>query len=328
MIEFFKPSELRAYVPPAGMNLVGDTHVQKTGPYVIGGAPGIGKSRSAVALAVAGATGRDWFGLKVHRRFKTMIIQAENGRMRLKSEFAELNCGELDECVRVCTPPPFGFAFDRPAFIEALKREIDTFQPDNVILDPWNRLARDDKARDYSMAFDAVMSVLPSGNDMPALGIVAHTRKPRSDERANGRALLNLLAGSYVIGSVPRSGFVMQAASDEPTDNRVVWTCCKNNDGAMGERSIWERRNGVFLPVTDFDWAGFDGGGEKRQTVTLEDLDTLFEGGKRQLARQRAVEELMEQTGLGKSVCYTVLKADGRFAANLVDQDGMLSFKP
>ena len=23
----------------------------------------------------------------------------------------------------------------------------------------------------------------------------------------------------------------MQAASDDTTDNRVVWTCCKNNDG-------------------------------------------------------------------------------------------------
>jgi hypothetical protein len=41
-------------------------------------------------------------------------------------------------------------------------------------------------------------------DDAPALGIVAHTRKPRAEERANGRALLNLLAGSYVIGSVPR----------------------------------------------------------------------------------------------------------------------------
>ncbi|HXC36731.1 MAG TPA: hypothetical protein VNV43_12700 [Candidatus Acidoferrales bacterium] len=65
-----------------------------------------------------------------------------------------------------------------------------------------------------------------------------------------------------------------------------------------------------------------------RPTVSLEDLDTLFEGGKRQLARQRAVEELMELTDLGKSACYTVLKIVGRFVANLVEQDGLLSFKP
>lgn len=328
MIQFLKPSELEAYVPPEGFQLAGDYHVQKASPYVIGGAPGVGKSRSAVALAVAGATGADWFGLKVHRPFKTMIIQAENGRVRLKNEFSDLNCAELDEYVRVCPPPPFGFAFDHPGFIETLKREIDEFEPENVMLDPLNRLARDDKARDYSLAFETLMSVLPAGDDMPALGIVAHTRKPRSDERANGRALLNLLAGSYVLGSVPRSVFIMQAASDDPTDSRVVWTCCKNNDGALGERSIWARRNGLFVPIADFDWDTFDGDGEKRRAVGLDDLETLFEGGRRQLARQRAVEELMEMTGLGKSACYMVLKPDGRFAANLAEQDGLLSFKP
>ena len=92
--------------------------------------------------------------------------------------------------------------------------------PDVFILDPFNRLARDDKAKDYAQAFEDLLAVLPNGDDAPALGIVAHTRKPRADERANGRALLNLLAGSYVIGSVPRTVFIMQAASDDTTDNR------------------------------------------------------------------------------------------------------------
>ena len=68
----------------------------------------------------------------------------------------------------------------------------------------------------------------------------------------------------------------------------------------MGKRSAWERRNGLFVPVEDFDWKTFDGDGEKRRTVNLDDLDALFEGGKRQLARNTAVEQLMEQTQLGK----------------------------
>ena len=50
----------------------------------------------------------------------------------------------------------------------------------------------------------------------------------------------------------------MQAASDETTDNRVVWTCCKNNDGELGPRSAWERRSGLFALVHDFDWETFD----------------------------------------------------------------------
>lgn len=328
MIEFFTPSELSAFTPPEGFKLVGDYHIQKASPFVIGGAPGVGKSRGAVALAIAGATGADWFGLKVHRQFKTMIVQAENGRVRLKNEFADLDCVTLDEFVRVCSPPPFGFAFDKVAFCDLLRREIDNFQPDVFILDPFNRLARDDKAKDYAQAFEELLAVLPTGDDAPALGIVAHTRKPRAEERANGRALLNLLAGSYVIGSVPRAVFIMQAASDDTTDSRIVWTCCKNNDGEMGRRSAWERRNGLFIPVQDFDWKTFEGDGEKRRTVSLADLDTLFEGGRRQLARNTAVEQLIEQTKLGKTACYQALKAGGKFSQNLNEQDGLLNFKP
>lgn len=328
MLEFFKPSELSAFTPPEGFNLVGDYHVQKAAPFVIGGAPGIGKSRAAVALAIAGATSGEWFGLKVHRQFKTMILQAENGRVRLKNEFASLDCAALDEFVRVCSPPPLGFAFERRDFCDQLRREVENFQPDIFILDPFNRLARDDKAKDYSQAFEDLLAVLPTGDDAPALGIVAHTRKPRAEERASGRALLNLLAGSYVIGSVPRTVFIMQSASDDTTDNRIVWTCCKNNDGELGARSAWERRNGLFVPVENFDWKTFDGDGEKRRTVNLDDLDTLFDGGKRQLAKNSAVEELKEQTSLGKTACYQALKLGGKFGGHLKERDGLLEFHP
>jgi hypothetical protein len=125
MIEFFTLSELSAFTPPEGLKLVGDYHIQRAAPFVIGGAPGVGKSRGAVALAIAGATVADWFGLKVHRPFKTMIVQAENVRVRLKNEFAGLDCATLDEFVRVCSPPPFGFAFDKLTFCDLLRREID-----------------------------------------------------------------------------------------------------------------------------------------------------------------------------------------------------------
>ena len=59
--------------------LVGDQHITRGSIFIIGGAPGVGKSRAAVALAEAGATSHDWFGLKVHSRFKTLIVQNENG---------------------------------------------------------------------------------------------------------------------------------------------------------------------------------------------------------------------------------------------------------
>jgi hypothetical protein len=112
-LEFLRPSELRDFQPPEGIVLVGDNHITRGSVFVIGGAPGVGKSRATVALAEAGATSYEWFGLKVHSKFKTLIIQNENGRYRLKQEFSELDCETMDEFVRITPPPTYGLCFDR-----------------------------------------------------------------------------------------------------------------------------------------------------------------------------------------------------------------------
>src|SRR5262249_41262494 len=151
-----------------------------------------------------------------------------------------------------------GLRFEQPLFREQLAAEIQEFNPDIVVIDTWISATHRDKSEDYLDTLANVRSVLPTGEDAPALGIVAHTRKPQPNERANGRALLHMISGSFTIGAVARSVFVMQSASDEVTDNRVVWTCCKNNDGELGARSAWKRRNGLFVPVDGFDWATFD----------------------------------------------------------------------
>jgi len=328
LIEFRSPSQLKRFVPPPGMVLVGDCHIVRGSVFVIGGAPGVGKSRAGVALAEAGATGFQWFGLSVHRKFKTLIIQNENGELRLSREFGDLDCDTLDPWMRICPPPPLGLNFDREDFRALVMREIADFQPDVVLIDPWNAAARDEKARDYLATFELIRSVVPAGNECPALGIVAHTRKPRADERANGRALLNLLAGSYVLGSVPRCAFIMQAASDDTEDRRVVWTCCKNNDGEMGRRSAWERSNGLFASVPDFDWDAFESQGqEQKGKITEEHLAAVFQDGARTLPRSEARDALMELTGAHRAAAYEALKADGRFGAHLSDSGGQLSWR-
>jgi hypothetical protein len=328
LIEFKTPSQLKNFIPPPGIVLAGDCHIVRGLVFIIGGAPGVGKSRAAVALAEAGATGREWFGLPVHRRFKTMIIQNENGLFRLSKEFGELDCGTLENYVLVSPPPPFGMCFAREDFRAQLSAAIREFEPDIIIFDPWNAAARDEKAREYLETFDALRSVLPFGDTAPALGIVAHTRKPKTDERASGRALLNLLAGSYVLGSVPRTVFVMQAASDDTTDNHVVWTCCKNNDGELGSRSAWERRNGLFAPVSEFDWDTFDNPRDERVSITTDDLAAIFENGEKQLRRAEAEKALEALTGAKRTACYNALKLDGRFSAHLNETHGVLSWKP
>jgi hypothetical protein len=326
LIEFRSPLQLKNFTPPPGIILVGDCHIVKGSVFVIGGAPGIGKSRAAVALAVAAATRADWFGLTVHRQFRVMIVQTENGEFRLAREFGELDCDALENFVLVCPPPPYGLCFARKGFKERLTAAVSDFAPEVLIYDPWNAAARKQDSEEYLETFDALRSVLPHGDAAPALGIVAHTRKPRHDERASGRALLNLLAGSYVLGSVPRTVFVMQAATDETTDNRVVWTCCKNNDGDLGARSAWERRSGLFVPVHDFDWDEFDAPEkDKREKITESHMRSVFADGA--LTRQEAAKQLEALTEAHSSTCYHALEANGRFSKHLQFKDERIDWK-
>jgi hypothetical protein len=274
LIEFLRPSQVLAYDPPPGIVLAGDNHIVRDAVFVLAGAPGVGKSRLIVWLARCGALEVPWMGYDVHTQFRTLIIQNENGRYRLKLEFEGLDCPQLEDYLLITPPPPFGLCFDRREFREQLKVVADNFQPHLVAIDPWNAAARDDRAKDYLETFNDIRTVFPPGFDGPAIGIVAHTRKPYPNERASGRALLNLLAGSYVLTSVPRSAWVVQAASDDVEDERIVLTCSKNNDGQFGARSAWMRHNGLFVPVDSFDWETFDHpeGKADRYNGTIEDL--------------------------------------------------------
>lgn len=122
---------------------------------------------------------------------------------------------------------------------------------------------------------------------------------------------------------------MVQAASDDPEDNRVVWSCCKNNDGREGPRSAWERRNGLFKHVPDFDWEEFDHPGKsERVTITEDDMAKVFAHGKKTLARPEAVKALVEMTKAGRSSAYAALDLDtGRFADRLAEIHGVLTWK-
>lgn len=305
-IELLRRSEIIAAQLPQGVMLAGDAHVFRGGIFVLGGAPGVGKSRAAVALAVAGATGADWFGLKVHRRFRTLILQSENGTLRLKEEFAELP-PEIEEYV--LNSKDTEFAFHDPEFRDELRALIAKHQPDVVIIDPWGDAVTDNMEKEYRAAFQYIRDCLPDEEFGPALFIVAHTRKPRMGERISGRGLLNLLSGSQVLGSKPRAAFVLQSASEDPEDDHVVFTCCKNNNGALGKPSAWRRRNGLFVEVPDFDWPAFYGEGEsaKNEKITEALMAQVFDNGAAWHSKGDAVGRLIELSGCGKSAAYGAL---------------------
>jgi len=327
-IRFFSPSQLRDYRPDKDIVLVGDCAVMRGETYVLAGPPSVGKSLGGTQLAVSGATLRDWFGLKVHCQFRTMIVQTENGRYRLKQEFSALDCDELENFIRVSEPPPFGLTLTNEEFKEDIKRALDSFKPENVIFDPWNAAAKDDKVKEYAETFDALRSLLPTGPDKPALGIIAHTRKPQPNEkRTGGTALMHLLAGSYILTSVPRCIFVMTSGNpQDETDDSVVFFNPKNSNGENVPRSAWHRKLGGFTPATDFDWNEFDKVPEQRKTIRLDHIREVFADGKKRLDLKEAAHDLATLANVTDSAAYNALKPDGKFAEYISRSNGMLSF--
>jgi hypothetical protein len=312
---------------------VGDCHLTRGDVTVIGGPPGCGKSRLLVSLAIAGqqGAGSTWMGLPVHAAFKTAILQAENGPVRLKRELADIAAQghELGDFLHISPPPRYGLCFHEPAFRAQLSDWLAEHKPGVFAIDPWNRCTPDDKAKDYRAVLDHVMEVLPEGKDRPAVVIVHHLRKQSAGEhRKRGRDLLAELSGSYVIGSNSRAVFILEPATPHGEDNRVIFTCAKNNNGEMNPATAWHRKNGLFVPCEDFNWDE-DGESETRAprgNVEREHLEEMFEHGAKTLTRTEAVKALQAAANVSRSAAYDALRPDGRFRHHLGEADGALSF--
>ena len=319
-LEFYTPSQLREFQEPEGHNLVGDYHIQRGAISVLAGAPGVGKSRAALALAIKGAEGKgDWFGLEVQSQFRTLILQNENGRVRLHRDFEEMNLApDFDSLICVSTPPSLGMAMDNPHFREELRLAIKEFAPQLIIIDPWNSVARDAMEKDYQQAFIWLREIATSCSENPAILIIHHLRKPKGDDKAYGRSLVNLMSGSYIIFSIPRCAMILQPGSNDIEDNHVVFTPVKNNDGEMGKRTAYERRESLFVPAEDFDWSEFDSGSgpkKKGPAVTEEHVRAVFDGGAAWLSQKEAANKLQVLAGVGRSTAYDALNAmKGRFS--------------
>lgn len=322
--QLWRPSEFIDFQPPKDFVLAGDCHVTRGGITVLGGAPGVGKSRAALGLALAGATGERWMGFEVHSKFKTLVIQAENGPYRLKGELTEISEGikeNLDDWLRVTPPPTYGLAFTEPGFRAAIKEVIDNWKPSLIIIDPWNRATQGDKQADAKEALDGLFACLPENpEEKPAIMIVHHLRKRSSDhQRKAGRDLLHELAGTYQIGSSARCVFALEPATNDTEDDRVVLTCCKNNDGTEGAPSAWYRQNGLFGECDDFDWEAFHCGELKQQGVTLEAIKGALSGAG-WMTKSAAVSRLVDGGACKRSAGYNSLK---RFSAHFeIDKSG------
>ena len=96
-----------------------------------------------------------------------------------------------------------------------------------------------------------------TGDNSPAVLIIAHTRKPDGKNQKHGSELAHEVSGSSLLKNNARCVMVMRRASSDMEDGRVVFETVNINDGMPGKPTAWHRRNGLFEPCVDFDWDEF-----------------------------------------------------------------------
>jgi hypothetical protein len=67
---------------------------------------------------------------------------------------------------------------------------------------------------------------------------------------------------------------------------------------------------------------------EKSPGSPRPQVAAVFQEGKLKLTKGAAVERLKELTGRKKTPCYDALKADGKFAEHLTEEDGLMAWIP
>lgn len=327
LIEVVTIAEAQAYKPDPKLFLIGEDMISRGDMTVICGWPGLGKSRLATTLALAGATGRPWMGYRTRRKFRTFILQSENSLRRINQEVQGL-APELSEWVKFSHPTQL--SFHRPEFRRELMELWRAWPFDCLVIDPWTDVVKDAEAGDVQEAFDNLRASLPTGEDLPAIVIVAHVRKQGRTDKWRPKAgaeLMHEVMGSQATVGKARTVFALQPESAAADGDVVVFDCGKSNNDRPNPPTAWQRCNGEFRPVADFDfdaWRNPPDDAGSRKVVTEATLAGVFAGGP--LSRKEAVAAL-EGLGFAQPTAYKALSADGKFAGRLVvDTKGRLNW--
>jgi hypothetical protein len=325
-LEVMTCRQLVAYRPPPGYCLVGDNEIRKgtEGLAVIAGPGGSGKSLVVASLALGGAIGHgEWMGRVIHRQFRTLVIQCENGPSRLQREVTEMAKNhpdvDLEGNVFFTKPPERGLRFGQPDFDKHVRELVETLGIDLVVIDPWSHLAVKDESCEVANMLAAIRNAVGGGDNGPGIMILAHTKKPRpEDVGKQGRSLANLVSGSINLVNTSRSTYILLPWTDDITDPRIYWTCAKLNDGANYAPSVWQRRFGTFFVADSTDpktWGDrAEGDREARKAVTPAQLRTLY-GDRLALDRKDLVRELVAREWASYQTARRITGPDGYLLA-------------
>jgi hypothetical protein len=325
LIHVVSPAQARAFEANEKDFLVGQGLVSRGMFVTIGGQPGVGKSRLATTLAIAGARGYNrWMNYPVRCKWRTLVLQSENDAHRLKEDCQAIP-HEFNDDIRFTDSLSHGMAFDKPEFRRELRRLFEDWPFEMMVIDPWNDVSSEDGQKDYKQAMLNISACF-RGVQCPAIVIVAHLRKRGRDDnkaRKSGRDLLDELSGSLALGSSSRTVFTVQAVDASMEDSRIVFDVAKANNvhpdwlKEHGGRSAWTRANGAFERIENFDFKEYDNPGDPdRRKVTEEMITTVFNGEKEMRPSQLA-KRINEVFKVGQSTVFRAIE-DGGYLSHML----------
>ena len=172
--------------------LIGNRWLCREGSLLISGQSGIGKSSLTMQFAIVCASGGDFFGIKVQRPLKTMIIQAENDLGDLAEQFQGVIAGlRLPEVTRKIMMDNLLITTNHNTtgwiFLTYLRRQIQAHKPDVVFIDPLFSFAGFDLSNQEQTSNFLRQGLHPIQKQHGTIIVaVHHSTKPRSDTPKNG----------------------------------------------------------------------------------------------------------------------------------------------
>jgi RecA-family ATPase len=196
--------------------------------FIIGGAPGVGKSWLAFDLALAVASGGMWLDKFPTTQGRVLICDAESGARSLYDRLQMLLAGNpfyQDGQENIFLRPEAQIKLDNPQGLVTIQRMMERYRPALVIFDTMVRFhAGDENSTREMAAFFALSQSLKVAYNSAIL-FTHHVRKPMKDEAGDE---CNLLRGSSDIRGWPEGVLLVKPHGNDGT--QITLDHCKSRN--------------------------------------------------------------------------------------------------
>lgn len=243
-------TELRAAPPARPDPILGDGVFSRGDWMLIHARENVGKTWALLELALALATGRDWYGIPTHRRHRVAIVSLEMGSWHAISRIGAVWDGlvdleqedqirEIEDAIHIVTKDQIGFLdLSEPTRQRWLSGWLQEREIDVVLLDPLSHFLAGDEDR---MGLAPILRYLEGlYHECGASPVLSHHDRKSSTQGDHGDHGSSARGSSTIMASA-RASFRIVAKRDDPSAP-IELHCDKASNGPK-PAPIWLRQD-------------------------------------------------------------------------------------